>query len=124
MSVGIGCPACTQRVEIDLGDGDARRLDPERLRPVGPQLAEDADLVSVDEQPRRPAGMECGGLDAAELAIVDAESRDQRLERPLEIEEVELALSAALNGPVAPAGRQTRSPKTFASRGSSPPEGR
>ena len=44
-SVGIGCADLAQRVEIDLGDGDTRRLDAERLSPVGSQLAENADLI-------------------------------------------------------------------------------
>ena len=114
-----------QRVEVDLGDGDAGRLDTERLSPVGSQLAENADLVSIHEESRRPAGMERGGIDATELTFVDAESREQRLDRPLEIEEVELAAVGGTESPEwLPLARQTRCPGRSTSRGSSSLEGR
>src|SRR5215218_8056233 len=43
--------------------------------------------------------MECGGIDATELAFVDAKSRNQRLDHPLEIEEVEFAAVAGAESP-------------------------
>src|SRR5215211_3565584 len=43
--------------------------------------------------------MECGGIDATELAFVDAKSRNQCLDHPLEIEEVEFAAVAGAESP-------------------------
>jgi hypothetical protein len=50
--------------------------------------------------------MQCGGIDAAELAFVYSDSRDQRLDRSLEVEEVQFAIVGCAESPqwLPPAG--------------------
>ena len=91
-SAGIGCATSRSASRSISATATRGASIPNACGPVGPQLAEHPDLLSAREKPRRPARMERGGIDAAELDFLDSEPDEQRLDRPLEVEEVELAI--------------------------------